>query len=272
MMTITDDIRAKSWGTKSDALKFFRRNDTTPAELADAGWIIEPSNDKRYRLLSISPDNSIAPAKIEAKSPTLKRSTPKTPSIADVDAKILAERSAKLTADTQATTAAAPPIEIAAPVTPAAVEIVTTLPAAINPHRLEVVASNTLSGDWSFDATRMWAYSIAKKLRSDVNVRNVETGEIAFVATYRKPRLERAARAPGEKSPRLNGAFDKMIALLQREEGASADEMKTTLGWKSAPGQSYLEIVTKRKKLTLRVEKGERRRDTRYFIEATPAV
>lgn len=247
MIKITDEHLAKSWSQKSDGLKFFRRNSTTEADLAEQGWYVGIGDDGRYRL---RPMPGEAPVDEDDDTVLIEPSAlTAIPRIGDKIAdRIIARR------------AGAP--QAAATLDPGTGSI------APNMYRLEIVCSSTPDGEWPADLTTAWASSLAKRLKSDIRVRSITTGQIVHIGTHKKPKAGHATRPAKPKDPAKTQKVAAARALLDTPDGATAAELRDTLGWKAIAAEAYVSAIATRESAEMVMIPGTKRGEKRYRIVA----
>ena len=122
-------------------------------------------------------------------------------------------------------------------------------------------------GLWPADAFTSWAWKIAKKMGTPVDVFD-GAGNLVLHATPKKPKAPRAEGA-GERTGKSSENEPIILRMLQVPGGSTATEIRTALGWKAIAAEAYLTKFCQKRDMQLVVTKGDRRADTRYGIEAS---
>lgn len=237
-MTTTIDERHlnRSWTTMKAALQYVRRNNL---DLAALGHELREWKREHGIVVDIQPIAIADSMSSYSPAPT----APHTPA-----AEVLPQHR---------------PGRFVPPATPAPVA---APEATSNGHRMVLICEGTEDGLWPADVFEMWAWKIARKMLTPVEVFD-GAGNLVLRATAKKPKAPRAAGS-GPRAGKSSENEPIILRMLQAPGGSTATEIRTALGWKAIAAEAYLSKFCQKRNLRLVITKTDRRADTRYGIEA----
>lgn len=258
MTTIDERHLNRSWSTMKSAIQYVRRNSLDLAALGHELRERKTGTTTLIEILPIDVEPEIAAicdaeeAKAATSQPGLEAPAPAATEAPTPAAEVLPQHRPghRVPPATLATVAADAPNAAPTP----------------NGHRMVVNYAFTDDGLWPADAFTSWAWKIAKKMGTPVDVFDAN-GTLVLHATPKPARTARRVSG-ASKTPRTNENEPIILRMLQVPGGSTAKEIREALGWKAIAAEAYLTGFCKKRDLQLVISRADRRAETRYGIAA----